>query len=107
TGRRDAGVVSGASIAPYDFCWRGALASPSLILLFNSLEARNTSTLRGRIGTSSPVLGLRPTRGPFDRIEKLRKEEIFTDSPRVRAATISLRTSSRRSADSFRERPTS
>ena len=32
---------------------------------FSTWLARNTSTRRGRIGTSTPVLGLRPIRSPF------------------------------------------
>ena len=41
------------------------------------------------------------------RTKKLPKEEIFTFSPRARASAISFRTTSTRSADSFRDRPTS
>src|SRR5260221_8310 len=36
-----------------------------LILFFSTCEARKTRTLRGRIGASSPVFGLRPMRWPF------------------------------------------
>ena len=45
---------------------------------FSTCEARKTRTLRGRIGTSSPVLGLRPIRSPFSRTEKLPKDDSFT-----------------------------
>ena len=48
---------------------------------FMMLLGRNTSTRRGVIGTSWPVLGLRPTRSPFWRMPKEPKEESFTDSP--------------------------
>src|SRR5258708_11407861 len=83
------------------------LDSARLILFFRTCEARNTRTLRGRMGTSSPVLGLRPIRCPFWRTEKLPKDEIFTVSPRVSDSTISLRMVSTRAAESFRDRPTS
>jgi hypothetical protein len=59
------------------------------------------------MGTSWPVLGLRPIRWPFSRTKKLPKEEILTVSLRVSAADISFRTASTSSADSLRESPTS
>src|SRR5260221_1971782 len=73
----------------------------------STCEGRNTSTCRGRIGTSSPVLGLRPMRRPLRRTEKLPNDEILTISPRASASEISRSTVSTRSADSFRDRPTS
>src|SRR5690606_26916581 len=59
------------------------------------------------IGTSSPVLGFLPMRSPFCRTEKLPKDEIFTDSPRINASQTSSITSFTCCADSLRERPTS
>src|SRR5690606_9206822 len=41
------------------------LLEPELIWALRSWDGRKTRTRRGRIGTSSPVLGLRPTRSPF------------------------------------------
>ena len=67
---------------------------------------RKTSTRRGRIGTSTPVLGLRPMRRPFWRTEKVPKPLILTDSPASSAALMRASTTSSRSADSFRDRPT-
>ncbi len=61
----------------------------------------------GKIGTSSPVLGLRPTRCAFCRTTKLPNEEIFIISPRANASDISSRMDSTRAADSFLDRPTS
>ena len=55
----------------------------------STCEARNTRTRRGRIGTSSPVFGLRPMRWPFCRTKKLPKDEILTVSPRDSASEIS------------------
>ena len=43
--------------------------------------ARNVITRRGAIGTSTPVLGLRPIRCPLSRRMKLPKPEIFTFCP--------------------------
>src|SRR5262249_46243008 len=80
---------------------------PLLIWFFNACEARNTRTRRGLIGTSCPVLGLRPTRCPFWRTAKLPKDEILTISPRSSAWEISAITDSTSSADSFRDSPTS
>ena len=60
----------------------------------------------GEMGTSCPVFGLRPTRSPFERTIKEPKEESFTDSPRMTQALISSSTSSTRSADSVRDKPT-
>ena len=42
------------------------------------LLGRNTSTRRGVIGTSWPVLGLRPTRWPFWRMPKEPNEDSLT-----------------------------
>ena len=55
---------------------------------FNTCDGRKTSTFRGKIGTSSPVFGLRPIRCPFRRTEKLPKEEILTTSSRAKALDI-------------------
>src|SRR3954468_23094455 len=69
-------------------------------------EGLNTITRRGEIGTSLPVLGLRPTRWPFLRTTKEPNEESFTVSPRSRQSVISFKTSSTSAEDSVRERPT-
>src|ERR1700722_1594712 len=59
------------------------------------------------IGTSSPVFGLRPTRRPFWRTEKVPKPLILTDSPDSNVALTRLNTLSSKSAHSLRDRPTS
>jgi hypothetical protein len=50
-----------------------------LILDFNTLDGLNTRTWRGRIGTSSPVLGLRPIRSFFERTWNEPKEQGVAD----------------------------
>src|SRR6185369_9399943 len=65
---------------------------PLLTRSLRTWDERKTKTRRGLIGTSSPVLGLRPTRSPFMRTRKLPKDEILTLSPRASASEISLRT---------------
>ena len=70
------------------------------------LLGRNTRTRRGVIGTSSPVLGLRPIRSPFWRMPKEPNEDSLTDSPRARLAEISPSTSSTSSWLSLRGSPT-
>src|SRR3954447_2503198 len=84
-------------------------ASPfaPLIRSFSTWDALKTSTLRGKIGTSWPVFGFRPTRCPFWRTAKVPNEEIFTVPSRSSETEISSRIASTRSADSLRERPTS
>ena len=69
--------------------------------------ARKVSTRRGAIGTSTPVLGLRPTRSPLSRSTNVPKPEIFTFSPRLSAAHISARICSTIFAESARLNPTS
>src|SRR5713101_3669797 len=69
-------------------------------------EGLNTITRRGEIGTSLPVLGLRPILWPFLRTTKEPKEDNFTVSPRSRQSVISFRTSSTSVADSVRDNPT-
>src|SRR5258708_18623282 len=54
-------------------------------------DGLNTITRRGEIGTSVPVLGLRPMRCPFLRTTKEPNDESFTVSPRSRQSVISLR----------------
>ena len=71
------------------------------------LAARNTTTLRGGIGTSSPVFGFRPIRSFFCRIEKLAKLGTLNGSPFARQSEISSKTVSRRLSHSFRDSPTS
>ena len=53
--------------------------APSLMRSRRTCEARKTRTRRGRIGTSSPVFGLRPIRWPFWRAAKVPNEEILTE----------------------------
>src|SRR5712672_1716582 len=69
-------------------------------------DGLNTITRRGEIGTSLPVLGLRPILWPFLRTTNEPKEDSFTVSPRSRQSVISLSTNSTNAADSVRERPT-
>ena len=69
-------------------------------------DGLKTITRRGEIGTSLPVLGLRPIRWPFLRTTKDPKEDSFTVSPRSRQSVISLSTNSTSVADSVRDSPT-
>ena len=55
---------------------------------FIMLLGRKTKTRRGVIGTSSPVLGLRPMRSPFWRMPNEPNEDSFTESPRAKLAEI-------------------
>src|SRR5437773_6186087 len=64
---------------------RGAQEAAPLTRFFRTCEARKTRTRRGLMGTSWPVLGLRPIRWPLRRTKKLPNEDIFTVSPRVSA----------------------
>src|SRR5512135_3247695 len=73
---------------------------------FRIADGLKTITLRGEIGTSLPVFGLRPMRWPFLRTTNDPNEESFTVSPRSRQSVISLSTNSTSDADSVRERPT-
>src|SRR5438477_11583859 len=87
----------------------GYFSSPyesALIRCLRMAEGLNTITRRGEIGTSLPVLGLRPTRWPFLRTTKEPNEESFTVSPRSRQSVISFSTISTSVADSVRETPT-
>ena len=54
---------------------------PAATRSFIRCDGRKVRTRRGLIGTSSPVLGLRPTRAVLSRTEKVPKDEIFTVSP--------------------------
>src|SRR5215472_17423579 len=69
-------------------------------------EGLKTITRRGEIGTSVPVLGLRPMRCPFLRTTNEPNDESFTVSPRTRQSVISFSTSSTSAEDSVRDRPT-
>src|SRR5262245_64228856 len=85
------------------------LLPPASALLMRCLriaDGLNTITRRGEIGTSLPVLGLRPIRWPFLRSTKEPKEDSFTVSPRSRQSVISFSTSSTSVADSVRDNPT-
>src|ERR1043166_3642756 len=92
--------------------WHGDHSSASntgvwpLITAFSTWLGRNTSTRRGAIGTSSPVLGLRPMRCDFCRTAKVPNEESLTVSLRASAAQISSSMSSTICADSVRDSPT-
>src|SRR4029077_16292191 len=81
-------------------------SGPALMCCLRIADGLNTITRRGEIGTSVPVLGLRPMRCPFLRTTKEPNEESFTVSPRSRQSVISLSTNSTSAADSVRERPT-
>src|ERR1700730_2752345 len=69
-------------------------------------DGLNTITRRGEIGTSLPVLGLRPILWPFLRTTNEPNDESFTVSPRSRQSVISFKTSSTSVADSVRDNPT-
>src|SRR6266851_7632134 len=89
--------------------YRTYLLPPASTLLMRCLriaDGLNTITRRGEIGTSLPVLGLRPIRWPFLRTTKEPKEDSFTVSPRSRQSVISFSTSSTSVADSVRDNPT-
>ena len=86
---------------------------PSIQSIASSARARrclriadglNTITLRGVIGTSFPVFGFRPIRGPLLRTTKEPNEDSFTISPSSRRSVISLNTSSTNAADSDRDK---
>src|SRR5262245_54362868 len=76
-----------------------------LIRCFSIAEGLNTITRRGEIGTSLPVLGLRPIRWPFLRTTNEPNEDNFTVSPRSRQSVISYSTNSTSAADSVPDRP--
>ena len=73
---------------------------------FKTFEGLKTMTRRGSIGTSMPVLGLRPTRCPLSRTTKEPNEDSFTVSPFDRLAQISASTRSTSADDSVRDKPT-
>jgi hypothetical protein len=75
-----------------------------LDVLLENRYGLNTITRRGEIGTSVPVLGLRPIGCPFLRTTKVPNDESFTVSPRSRRSVISLSTLSTSDADSIRDR---
>src|SRR6516225_10750593 len=79
---------------------------PELIRCLSMAEGLNTMTRRGEIGTSLPVLGLRPIRWPFLRTTNEPNDDNFTVSPRSRQSVISFKTSSTSVADSVRDKPT-
>jgi hypothetical protein len=81
-------------------------SKPEVMRCFKIADGLNTKTCRGKIGTSVPVLGLRPMRWSFLRTTKEPNEESFTASPRSRQSAISFSSSSTRAADSFRDNPT-
>src|SRR6202011_880377 len=88
-----------------------ALPSPlpvlwPLIRCFRMADGLNTITRRGEIGTSVPVLGLRPIRWPFLRTMNEPNDDSFTVSPFSRQSVISFRTSSTKADDSVRDKPT-
>src|SRR4029077_13467760 len=79
---------------------------PELMRCLRIAEGLNPMTRRGEIGTSLPVLGLRPMRWPFLRTTNEPNDDSFTVSPRSRQSVISLSTSSTSVADSVRDSPT-
>src|SRR5271163_3985159 len=81
-------------------------SASELIRCLRMADGLNTMTRRGEIGTSLPVLGLRPMRWPFLRTTNEPNDDSFTVSPRSRQSVISLRTSSTKVADSVRDSPT-
>src|SRR5260370_25112004 len=85
---------------------RVKLSAQELMLCLRIADGLNTITLRGEIGTSLPVLGLRPILWRFLRTTKAPKEESFTFSPHSKQSVISFRTSSTSAADSMRDNPT-
>src|SRR6266478_2513555 len=66
----------------------------ALMRCLRIVDALNTITLRGKIETGLPVLGLRPILWRFLRTTKEPKDDSFTDSPRSRQSVISLSTNS-------------
>ena len=89
------GVIRRSS--SYSHVSRSASASFPLTEAMRTGEGLNVSTRRGLIGTSIPVLGLRPIRSRFDRTENKPKERSLTASPRTRASEISSRAISKMS----------
>src|ERR1700733_6372660 len=81
------------------------LALWPLIRCFRMADGLNTITRRGEIGTSVPVLGLRPMRWPFLRTMNEPNDESFTVSPFSRQSVISFSTSSTKADDSVRDKP--
>src|SRR3546814_8383213 len=67
--------------------------------------ARKVITRRGRMGTSTPVLGLRPMRCALSRSTKVPKPEIFTFCPPASASDMCERIDSTIVADSLRDSP--
>ena len=60
---------------------RRAGSHAPLMRFLRIAEGLNTMTRRGEIGTSLPVLGLRPTRWPFLRTTNEPNDDSFTVSP--------------------------
>src|SRR5436190_21347790 len=100
--------------APGAFSTAAVLPSTMPEVYFRALESAlmrclriadglNTITRRGEIGTSLPVLGLRPILWPFLRTTNEPNDESFTVSPRSRQSVISFKTSSTCVADSVRD----
>src|SRR4029078_1381885 len=67
--------------------------------------ARKVITRRGAIGTSTPVLGLRPTRWPLSRRMNVPKPDTLTLDPLARAWHMWCSTRSTTFADSARDSP--
>src|SRR6516225_9440931 len=79
---------------------------PALMRCLSIADGLKTITRRGEIGTSVPVLGLRPMRWPFLRTTNEPNDDSFTVSPRSRQSVISFSTNSTSAADSVRDNPT-
>jgi hypothetical protein len=77
-----------------------------LLCRFIIADALKTTTRRGEIGTSAPVLGFRPIRLPLWRTVNVPNDDSLTISPLATLSEISFRTTSTRADDSERESPT-
>jgi hypothetical protein len=75
-----------------------------LMLAVKTGEGLKVSTRLGVIGTSTPVLGLRPIRSRLQRTEKSPNERSLTLSPRTKASEISSSAISKISRACARER---
>ena len=74
----------------------GSVAAPAQQLVDPVLKhvrgAEHQHAARGRIGTSSPVFGLRPMRCALSRTENVPNDETLTNSPRANVLEISSST---------------
>src|ERR1700750_1890510 len=101
--RNAPGAFSTAALLPS--AMNDAYLESELMRCLRIADGLNTITRRGEIGTSLPVLGLRPIRWPFLRTTNEPNEDNFTVSPRSRQSVISFNTNSTSADDSVRDRP--